>query len=1358
MNLDPIPTFSLEPTATAASRWESWVARLRNFLLASGTTDDGQKKAILLHCAGEEVFTRFNALDPLKGAGNFKKTVDLLNAHFAAKRNPEYEVFNFRKASQNPGENIDSFYARLMTLSKHCDFTDVDREIRSQIIQHTTMPTLRDKGLSDAALALTDLLALGRNLEATKLQSREMVSQPAVLTQPAAVGSANQVSFKPRQIKQGQNKKKGQCMGCGGTCRDRTKCRAWGKSCNKCKKVNHFASVCRAKEANQVYLSDPPAEPTAAAAVPSQLYSINSVESHAPKPYWCTKTVFGKPVKFQIDTGSCFTLLCEKDFQSLRTHAELEVQELPTLVSYTKNTLTPLGRLQALVTHGGTELVLPLLVVPGNGPNLLGRDWLEKLKLDWHLDVFAVDSDLTAADILSGFPHLFSSELGTLKGVEVHFEVDATVSPKCLKARPVPHAFRPLVEAELDRLVSEGVLTPVVFSDWATPIVPVLKRNGSVRICGDYKQTANLAIKVDKYPLPLADDLFTKLSGSAYFSKLDLSHAYQQLRLAEEARPLTTISTSKGLFAYTRLPFGISSAPALFQRVMEQLLQGIPKTAVYLDDILVGGATLTEHHQLLKQVLQRLDDAGLRLERNKCMLAADSVTYLGHVVDASGVHPTEEKIRAIVDAPPPRNVAELRSFLGLINFYHKFLRDISSVLAPLHKLLLKDAKWVWSAPQAKAFKEAKELLQTSTLLVHYDAQLPISLSCDASPYGVGAVLAHVMPDGQERPIAFASRTLSTAERNYAQIDREALSIVFGVGKFHRYLFGRKFGILTDHRPLLGLLQEGRAIPQMASGRMVRWALFLSNYCYSLAYRPGAQHGNADALSRLPLDDPQQTDLPVPEEVVLSMTVASDAVLSLEDGNATPVTANKIATLTRRDPILSMVLRLITEGWPSAVEPAFQAYFQRRTELSVSDGCILWGSRVVIPVSARESLLAELHSGHAGMVRMKGLARSYVWWPGCDTDIEGTVRACSLCCKEQRNPTPATLHPWEWPGQPWFRLNIDYAGPIGGKYILVLVDAHSKFIVAHVVDTTSTHLTLRKLRETFAMCGLPKVLVSDNGTCFTSHEFGEFCRQNGIKHIRSSPFHPSSNGAAERAVQSVKAGVRKIAGTDLHMKLSRFVLSYNSTPQSTTGVTPAELLMKRPLRTRLSLVLPDTADKVATKQAKEIASHTGRSTTFNVGDPVYCRNYAGSPYWMPGTLQECLGPLTFTVLLQDGRVWKRHCDQLLVRRPDDPVQTQPLAPPEQVAPVVPPPCAAPTPEGTATATELPEALDVPDVATPAASPTPTATPVVAPAATPAPRVTSPAALRPDETPRKPRRVRQQPKWQTSGEYAFDTGGH
>ena len=382
------------------------------------------------------------------------------------------------------------------------------------------------------------------------------------------------------------------------------------------------------------------------------------------------------------------------------------------------------------------------------------------------------------------FPDLFKDGLGKLKGVEAKLYVDKEAMPRCFKPRSVPFALRARVDNELQRLQATGVIVPIEHSDWAAPIVPILKANGEVRICGDYKLTVNKATKVDQYPIPNIDDLYSKLSGGVAYSKLDLSHAYEQVCLSNESQHLTTITTLKGLFAYTRLCYGVSSAPGIFQRAMEQIVQGLPMVAVYLDDILVSGRTYKEARVNLVAVMGRLQTAGLRLRLEKCTFMQKSCVYLGHRLDAEGIHPTNEKLLALQQAPIPTCVTELRSYVGLVNYYHKFLKNVSDVLKPLYELLQAGTSWHWGLPQQRAFEASKALIQSSKVLVHYNARLPLVLSCDASPYGIGAVLSHRMSDDSDRPIAFASRTLAPAEKRYAQLDREGLAILFGVTKFH----------------------------------------------------------------------------------------------------------------------------------------------------------------------------------------------------------------------------------------------------------------------------------------------------------------------------------------------------------------------------------------------------------------------------------------------------------------------------------------------------------------------------------------------------------------------------------------------
>ena len=329
----------------------------------------------------------------------------------------------------------------------------------------------------------------------------------------------------------------------------------------------------------------------------------------------------------------------------------------------------------------------------------------------------------------------------------------------------------------------------------------------------------------------------------------------------------------------------------IFQRTIEGILRGIPHVSVYIDDILVTGTTESEHLQTLDKVLTQLHDAGIRLRRDKCAFMLTQVDYLGHSISAEGLRPSEEKVRAISQAPPPTNLAQLRSFLGMVNYYGKFLKSLSSTLAPLYALLQKNEQWKWGKEQRDAFTKVKQELISPKFLIHYEPQRKLLLSCDASP----SVISHVLDDGSEKPIAYTSRSLSAAERKYAQIEKEGLAIVYGTNKFHHYLYGRQFTIVSDHRPLQHLFNQTKSVPAMASARIQRWALTLSAYNYNIQYRPGKQLANADLLSRLPLPD-TISDPPLPGEMILLM----------ETLNTSLITATNVKTWTNRDPILSRV--------------------------------------------------------------------------------------------------------------------------------------------------------------------------------------------------------------------------------------------------------------------------------------------------------------------------------------------------------------------------------------------------------------------------------------------------------------------
>ena len=689
--------------------------------------------------------------------------------------------------------------------------------------------------------------------------------------------------------------------------------------------------------------------------------------------------------------------------------------------------------------------------------SLLGRDWLTHIKLDWSQLNHIQTSTANCQPILDKHKAVFGKGLGTVKGATAKFHINPEVQPRFYKARPVPYALQPQVEAALKKLEADGVITPVQFSQWAAPIVPVVKSDGTVRICGDYKVTINCAAKTDTYPLPKIEDLFASLSGGKLFSKMDLASAYLQIPLDEQSKEYTTINTHKGLYCYNRLPFGVASAPSIFQRTMENLLQGINHVCVYLDDILVTGTTEQEHLQNLDAVLSRLETAGMRLKYDKCAFLLPAVEYLGHKISVHGLQPTDFKVQAIKNAPAPTDVSQLKSFLGLVNYYCKFLPNLSNTLAPLYRKLQKNAKWIWGSEEQKAFQTAKESLTSDSVLVHFDPKRTVILACDASPYGIGAVLSHRMDDGTDQPIAFASRTLAAAEKKYSQIEKEGLAIIFGVKRFHQYLFGRQFTILSDHKPLEHLFNESQATPTLASARIQRWSLTLGAYDYIIEYKPGQEHGNADMLSRLPLPE-TPAKVPIPGETILLLDML----------NSLPVTSEHIRQWTSKDPILSKVKIMVQQGWQNSKNTDLTPYQRRKDELSVHDGCLLWGTRVVVPPPGRDKITHELHEGHPGITRMKALARSFVWWPQIDNDLEELVKNCDDCQSTRHLPPVAPLQPWEWPQRPWARVHVDYAGPFMNKYFLLLVDAHSKWIEVRPVNNATSTVTIDQLR-TFNFC-------------------------------------------------------------------------------------------------------------------------------------------------------------------------------------------------------------------------------------------------------------------------------------------------
>ncbi|PIO69892.1 hypothetical protein TELCIR_08274 [Teladorsagia circumcincta] len=408
---------------------------------------------------------------------------------------------------------------------------------------------------------------------------------------------------------------------------------------------------------------------------------------------------------------------------------------------------------------------------------------------------------------------------------------------------------------------------------------------------------------------------------------------------------------------------------------------------------------MEEHTANLEALFERIHEFGFRVRIEKCSFLMPQIRHLGNIIDANGRHPDPAKTEVIKKMPPPKDIGQLRSFLGLLDYYGAFVEEMRQLRAPLDKLLKKDVPYKWSSDCQQAFNRAKEVLSSELLLTHYDPFKEIVVAADASEYGIGAVISHRFPDGTEKPIYHACRILTAAEKNYGQVEKEGLALVFAARKFHRYLHGRHFRLLTDHKPLLAIYGSKEGIPVYTANRLQRWSLIMMNHNFTIEYRTTSNFGQADALSRLIADQPTpQEDVVIAEINVDAMYLFADASTKL------PVTADTVTEETLKDPQLKEVLQCVQAGkWPRKPKNCLLRFSSMRNNLTTHGGCLIFGDRIVIPKSLQDTVLADLHDGHPGMSRMKMLARYYCYWTHIDKEIENKVKSCIRCQENSKNP-------------------------------------------------------------------------------------------------------------------------------------------------------------------------------------------------------------------------------------------------------------------------------------------------------------------------------------------------------------------
>ena len=961
----------------APDAWPKWKRRFEQFRVASGlsTADAEQQVNTLLYSMGEEADDVLSSTNITAEERKVYATVmEKFEGFFKVRKNIIFERARFNRRNQLEGETAEKYITELYRLVDGCEYAG----LKEEMIRDRLVVGILDQELSEKLQLEPDLTLEGAK---KSIRQKEAVKEQHQLLQASAgadptLDEVSKTGWKGKS-KNGTSGKthSQQCTRCGRSAHSRgERCPATNVVCFTCKKRGHFEEHCFFRKmgkatTNEVCLDDA---------------FLDAVGTNTEKCWMASVLLENKTVSFKLDTGAEVTAVSEETFKMLPK------TPLKQPVVWSKPpTLNVLGQFTGKLLTDNHSYQDDIYVVRGLRNNLLGLPAIAGLQL-----VQRLCSTEAESDIKKQFPKVFNG-LGTF-GAEYAIKMEDGATPYALYTpRNVPIPLREKVKDELDRMEAMGVTTKISEpTQWCAGMVVVPKKSGKVRICVDLKPL-NKSIMRETYPIPKVDDTLAQLTGARVFSKLDANSGFWQIPLAEESRPLTTFITPFGRYCFNKLPFGICSAPEVFQRRMQQILEGLPGVVCLIDDILIFGKDQEEHNSRLAAVLKRLEENNVTLNSEKCEFNKASIGFVGHLINSEGIRADPAKTSAISQMPAPQSLTELRRFMGMVNQLGKFSSKIAEIGQPLRELLSTKRTWVWGPAQEQAFTQIKEELVKPTVLALYDPNAKTVISADASSFGLGAVLMQ-MTAGSWKPVAYASRSMSDTERHYAQIEKEALAVTWACEKFSDYVLGCTFSIQTDHKPLVPLLNTKclNTLPP----RVLRFRLRLARFDYVVSHVPGKELYIADTLSRAPTGEADgRTQL----QEVTEAYVREVAISSLP---ATSKTLDEYRRAQQQDPVCSTIVQFCRSGWPkakSSVDSDLQPYWKVRDYLTVCEDLLLYRSRIVVPKSMQRMTMEKIHTGHQGVERCCWRARTSVWWPGVTHQITHMVQQCTTCAKEAR---------------------------------------------------------------------------------------------------------------------------------------------------------------------------------------------------------------------------------------------------------------------------------------------------------------------------------------------------------------------
>jgi len=1186
------------------ARVEGWYTRFVLWTKTNPQVTEANKTAFYLTMVGKEAFHLISDLMyPQKPEDCQPDEMHKILKNYLLPSNHELaEVIKFSSITRETDESFSSFVLRVQKQAAKCNFGEqLKQQMRNRIVAGLNNPEMQKRILTDQVVTFDSVKKL---LEASQVVENSSMSVSKIDLERSHVMFANRTntkySRKPvnfsksvsrNQKKPDHHKNFNACLSCG-QFHNRATCKFRQSKCYQCNRVGHIAKVCKQKnsttrnirlvETNNDTEKNQKEFETSAHNVILKLEDLS--QSHIYKRLYFQNG----SESFILDTGSPINVICRNSFAKISSNSTI-VPVTEILHGFSGEKIETLGYCH-LITKDNYKLKFHVVL---NGPNLLGLEGMRSLRLNMGTIIPYVNQ----IDDISELIQVASSNAGGLKVTPVNINCDA--EPVFFRSRSIAYGLRDAVQKTIRDLCQSGILEQVNYSRWATPIVVVPKKNGTVRICGDYRITLNNYLEQAATITEEPEDIFAQLEGNTVFTKIDLSNAFHQIPLNKRSQELTTITTPYGMFRYRFLPFGLNISPGVFQSVINSVLTGLKNCIAYQDDILVFGKDHIQHDQFLRQVLRRLNDANVQINSKKSIFSKQTISYLGYLLSKHGISPDPKRIEAIKLASYPVNHTQLRSIIGILQYYSRFISGFATIAEPLFKCQCAE-KFHWGKEQIAAFHTLVDKVCSQPVLKCYSFKEPVVVTVDASETGIGGVL-----EQNKFPVICVSRRLSKSEVNYSQTQKEALAIVWVIKRLHKFLFGRKFKIITDHNSLKYIFNPKQSLSKCTSAMLSRWVITLSAYQYEIEHSPGRLIPQADFMSRYS-----------------KFSYEEKAKLTANFITPLPINRNDLINETKIG--LSPLLNALRKGWTSITMRKFPKIYQLREETCVTaDGLILVKDVPLIPPTCRHSILTFLHSGHLGLQKMKSLARQACFWPDMYNDLKRTMVNCKQCCLKP--PNYVNWKPWPHTIEPMQRIHCDYCGPFVSKYYaLIIIDSFSKYPEVFLTTTANSNFTKNAFQKFFSREGVPQAIVTDNGTHFNAEHLKTWTRSIGSQMVFTSPRHPQSNGLAENFVRTLKSAIKTNNPTNfmqLELCIDNFLMQYRNAEHATTHKTPAFLFKGRNLRTSLSF--PTT------------------EVYFKKGNDLRLSQ---------GIIVRSIGAVMFEIVdLEDGSVHRRHLDQIRISK-------------------------------------------------------------------------------------------------------------